>query len=97
MEWSQSRAEKSAGKEDANAVRCGDARGREHGTRTIIGLVPFDETPSIHVDHLAARPVIAAQHVEATHPLAEPFAYLGGPRLFLVAEVSDKSVNSLQV
>lgn len=57
------------------------------GKRTIIRFIPFDEAPAVDVNDLAPLPVLAAQHVESTDPLTEPFADFGSPGGFLLGEV----------
>ena len=68
-----------------------DVQGRGRAARTIVGLVSFHEAPAIDVNHEARLTILTSQHVEAADHLAETFADLCCPRLFLLAEMRDEA------
>ena len=60
--------------------------------RTVIGLVPFNETPAIDIDHLTPSAILTAKHIIAANPLPKRITDLPSPGHLLIIKTGDETM-----
>ncbi len=51
---------------------------------TVVSLIAFDKTPSVHIDDQTSATIVATKHVKAADTLSKALRYFIGPRFFFI-------------